>query len=188
MPRLSASDFMALKATVMRKLLEHHEKEYHCHVQFVRDIGVELARTHHADEQLIEIACLLHDIGRDQELPGEEHPETGARIVRELLTDTALTADEVELIAQCVKHHGEQSPDASIEEKIVLTADAASKVLYHEAFMLMCKKQTYEEKLAWGNKYLEKGYTKCAFEDYKQRIYPRYKQLRAIYDAVAARV
>lgn len=188
MPRLSVSDFTELKAIVMRKLLEHHEKEYRCHVQFVRDIGIELARAHDVDEQLIEIACLLHDIGRDQELPGEDHPDTGARIVRELLVDTALTLDDVELIARCVKNHGEQLPDASIEEKIVLTADAASKVLYHEAFMLMCKKQTYGEKLAWGNKYLEKGYHKCAFDDYKQRIYPQYKLLRDIYDAVAAQV
>lgn len=179
--------FDVLKEKITTRLLAEKEKEFNCHIKFVRDIGVQLAQEHNADAYLIEIACLLHDIGRDAELEGEDHGDAGERISAVILLDSNFTSEEQGLILKCIKNHCKELPekDLSREEKIVTTADSASKILFHEAFMLMCKKPTYRERLAWGQKYLEKGYRKILFPAYQEQIRTRFNMIKEIYDAVA---
>jgi hypothetical protein len=54
-------------------------------------------------------------------------------------------------------------------------------VEFHEAFVLMSKKQTYVEKLLWARKYLDKGYSKISFDSYKESLRPKYEALSAMY-------
>jgi len=61
-------------------LLREKRKEYLCHIQYVVEIGSRLAKEYNVDRDVIETACLLHDIGRDKELSGENHPQAGRRI------------------------------------------------------------------------------------------------------------
>lgn len=179
--------FPLFKKFILEKILAEKEKEYYCHVQFVRKVGLELAKKYKVDKEVIEVACLLHDIGRDNELEGEDHGDAGARISSELLKKGDFTAEETYIILSCIKKHNKENKSVlTLEEKVVITADCASKVLYHEAFMLMCKKPTYVEKLAWGQKYLEKGYRNIKFPDYKLKIAPKYKALKDIYRSVTA--
>ena len=179
--------FGLLKDTVMTKLLAEKEKEYHCHIRFVRDIGIRLASEYGADPKLIEIACLLHDIGREHEIGEEDHGDAGARIAAPVLGEGPFDVTQQALILRCIANHCKEVPEEglSVEEKIVITADAASKVLFHEAFMLMCKKQTYQERLAWARKYLEKGYRNILFPAYREEVRPRYEIIKEIYNAVA---
>ena len=60
------------------------------------------------------------------------------------------------MICNCTQKHNGHYGFETIEEEIVANADSASKILFHEAFMLMCKKESFQEKAAWGIKYLEK--------------------------------
>jgi putative nucleotidyltransferase with HDIG domain len=182
----NSKEFCILKEKIVTWLLAEKEKEFHCHIKFVSDIGIQLAEEHDVSPALIEIACLLHDIGRDAELEGEDHGDAGARISATILLDSEFTHEEQNLILRCIKNHCKELPeeDLTMEEKITITADSASKVLFHEAFMLMCKKPTYAEKLAWGQKYLKKGYFKILFPAYKDQIQDRYHTIRDIYDAV----
>lgn len=182
---MNTEHYNQLKQLVIQKLLSEKEKEYYCHIRFVRDIGVKLATSHDVNRQLIEIACLLHDIGRDYEQEGEDHGDAGARIAKEFPLSFVFTPSEQGKIITCIKNHNKILPTYSLEEKIVITADAASKVLYHAAFMLLCKKQTYAEKLAWGYKYLEKGYHNIHLPDYKKYLTPHYTRIKEIYDAVS---
>lgn len=181
--------FASFKDIVIARLLAEKEKEYRCHVRFVRDIGMRLAREYGADAHLIEIACLLHDIGRDHEISGEDHGDAGAKISEPMLAESDFTAPEQALILGCIRKHCKQIPEEvlRVEEKIVMTADAASKVLFHEAFMLMCKKQTYEERLTWAEKYLEKGYRNILFPAYREEIRPRYEMIKQTYEAVGGK-
>lgn len=179
--RISESEFQPLKEQVIQKLLEVHEKEYYCHVQFVAEIGRVLAKTHNVDENLIEIACLLHDLGRDFEIGEEDHGDAGKRMAEKLLEESILPEDVQEVVLRCIKNHCKELTEYTIEEKIVISADCAQKVQYHEAFILLCKKKTYKEKLIWGRKYLEKGYTKTLLPEYKETITSKYNELKSIY-------
>lgn len=183
---MTEQTFNQAKQLALELLLKDKEKEFHCHVQFVVKVGLLLAKNHNADAKIIELSCLLHDIGRDHEIGEEDHGDSGARIAEKILEQTEISSAEIKIILDCIRFHTKEIPEYTLEQKIVITADCASKVEYHEAFMLLCKKQTYQERLTWGKKYLEKGYALTLFPEYKERIADRYKTIKNIYDSIPA--
>lgn len=170
-----------LREKIMKILLRDNKKEFVCHIQFVMEIGMRLAKDNNADLDIVEVACLLHDIGRGKELADEQHPQTSKRIAEELLIDSSYFEDQKEKIFACILSHGAKEIPATLEEQIVRTADGGSKVEYHEAFMLLCKKETYEERLAWGVKYLEKGYCNLSLDAYKKEVEQKYISINETY-------
>jgi putative nucleotidyltransferase with HDIG domain len=183
---MTDKQFINAKQVVLCRLYEDKEKELQCHVQFVLRMGLELAEKYQVDPKIIELSCLLHDIGRSHEEGDEDHGDSGARIAKELLKDTGIASDELEIILKCIQNHTKKLHNYTIEQKIIITADGASKVLYHEAFILLCKKQSYREKLEWGRKYLEKGFRNTLFPESKRMITKKYKSLKETYDSIPA--
>ena len=167
-------------------LAQWKEKEYRCHIRYVAQIAGELAEMYGVDKELMMLAWLLHDIGRDQELPGEDHEITWWRIAREFLAPfQTLNEAQKEIVIGCVIHHNDHTQELTLEQKILMSADSASKILYHEMFMLMCKKETRSEKALRGKKYLEKWLRGIQFVSYKTiTILPKYIALSAMYDEV----
>lgn len=173
-----------LKEKVTDILLKEKKKEYLCHIQYVVEIGLRLASECGANQDIIEAACLLHDIGRDKELPGEKHNVAGKRVAKEILKDSEFTEDQKQKIYSCILSHNSEGVPLSLEEQIVRTADGGSKVEYHEAFMLLCKKLTYEERLVWGIKYLEEGFKSISVESYKNESKQKYGSIKDIYQKI----
>jgi putative nucleotidyltransferase with HDIG domain len=174
-----------LKTKIIDILLKEKKKEYLCHIQYVVEIALRLAKELGVDENIIETACWLHDIGRGNELPGEEHPQTGKRVAEEILKNTDFSEEQKQKIYACILSHNADTVPSSIEEQIVRTADGGSKVEYHEAFMLLCKKETYEERLAWGIKYLKDGFFSVSLDSYRQEIEPKYNSIMNIYNKIS---
>lgn len=171
----------SFRQTLLNAVFKENKKEYSCHIQYVVEAGLRLAEEYGADKDIIETACLLHDIGRDKEVSGEAHSQTSRRMAVSLLADSPLNEIQREKALDCIEFHNSEETPESIEQQIVRSADAGSKVEYHEAFMLMCKKQTYQERLAWGMKYLEKGYRKTCLDSYRDHIQERYDSIRSVY-------
>lgn len=183
---MTEQNYINVRDTILERLHQEKEKELHCHVQFVVRIGLELAKQFAVDSKIIELSCLLHDIGRDLEIGDEDHGDAGARIAQEILVKASIPPEEIAVILDCIRFHNKELPHYTLEQKIVITADSASKVQYHEAFMLLCKKQTYDEKLSWGKKYLEKGYNNTILSEYKHIVEEKYRTIKKIYDAIPA--
>lgn len=173
-----------LREKIMEILLRDNKKEFLCHIQFVLEIGLRLAKNNNADLDIVEAACLLHDIGRGKELENEEHPQTSKRIAEELLADSNYSEEQKEKIFACILSHGASEVPATLEEQVVRTADSGSKVEYHEAFMLLCKKETCEDRLAWGIKYLEKGYHNLSLDAYKKEVEQKYILISETYKKI----
>lgn len=170
-----------LRNKLINLVLKKHKKEYFCHVQFVVKLGLKLAEEHNGDKKVVEISCLLHDIGRDQEIIDETHQEAGKRIVEPLLESMDLTETQKIMILKCILNHSGKLPIEYEEEKIIITADSATKVLQHEAFMLLCKKETPEEKLKWALKFLNSGFRPDLHYNYYEKIKPKYDELNQMY-------
>ena len=165
-------------------LLKRHSKQYYCHIQFVVEIALRLCEEYNGDKEIIEIAAMLHDIGRDNEINEETHYEAGKRIAKEILKDIEIDNVKKEKILKCISNHDGKEEPSFLEESIIITADAGSKIEFHEAFMLMCKKKTYDEKLEWGEKYLEKGFLNIKIESYRDKITSKYQELKSIYTKI----
>lgn len=70
-----------LKKDIIDILLQEKKKEYLCHIKYVVEIALFISKKYKkVDKKIIEIACLLHDIGRDKEIENEEHNHAGKRI------------------------------------------------------------------------------------------------------------
>jgi uncharacterized protein len=94
------------------------------HIERVRRIGVSLAKKEHADEYIVEMAALLHDVA-DEKIAGSE--EKGFKIVSEWLDQMQLTNREKEQIHDVISSvsfkggHGKK-PN-TIEGMVVQDAD-----------------------------------------------------------------
>ncbi len=185
---MTNKQFLQAKELALALLHQDKAKELACHVQFVVMVGLELAQKYNVDTKIIELSCLLHDVGRSHEIEDEDHGDSGARITADLLRDVGIPKKEFTTILECIQKHTKNLPSYTIEQKIVITADGASKVLYHEAFMLLCKKQTYHEKLEWGKKYLEKGYKRTLMPEYKKTLVNKYKSIKTTYASISSPV
>lgn len=177
-------NYIKIREESIKYLSLDKRKEWLCHVQFVEKIALDLVDIYGGDKHIVSIAAILHDIGRDREVNQEDHRETGVRIARDFLSNYNINQKDIDIILQCVKNHGAEEVPTTVEEKIIITADSASKILYHQAFMLMVKKQTYIERAEWGMKYLNKGYSKIQFDNYKDKLTESFLLQTSIYSTI----
>lgn len=95
----------------------------YAHVDRVAKIATILAEEEKADQELVQTAALLHDVGY---VVGEPHNETGARLARKILEKTTtLPEQRIEKIIKIILRHPIASRDKleNLEEKIVWDAD-----------------------------------------------------------------
>ena len=88
------------------------------HVKLVARVAMYFASKIHVDKKLLFAAALLHDIDKNiPKLPGERHPDTGVRILRE---------EDMDEVADLVKTH----PLHSILEPHISPKTMEEKILY----------------------------------------------------------
>jgi len=92
------------------------------HVERVFKIATLIAKKENADLELVQLAALLHDIGR---VVAEPHNETGAKLAKEILKEINYPQERREKIARIVLLHPLDFKDSlqTLEEKTVWDAD-----------------------------------------------------------------
>ena len=90
------------------------------HVSGCRKYALELAKVYDADEFVIEVAALLHDIGANA---GKQHSEESARLAEEFLSQFDIPRDVLEKIVGCIKNHSMWGVANNLEEQIIQDAD-----------------------------------------------------------------
>lgn len=97
------------------------------HVERVHQMARKLAQEEGADIEVVNLAALLHDIGRAKEDSGEiEHHEVwGARKAEEILENLGYREEMIEKVTHCIRSHRysrEPEPE-TLEAKILSDAD-----------------------------------------------------------------
>lgn len=169
---------------VKEEIIQYMPKEYYCHLQFVHKVACELQEEKGGDREVIEISAIGHDYGRVADGDNSNHAEVGSEKLRTFLLEQGYPSDKADHVARCTLMHNKESGFESIEEEIIANADQLSKVIYHEAFMLMVKKDTYHERANWGLTYLDKGFHKATLADTKERYRPHYEEKKRIFEQV----
>lgn len=97
----------------VRGLLDADSRPAHgwLHTDRVRCNVLILARSEGVDPVLAELAALLHDVGRTQPGPEDEHGARSAAMAEPLLADLPLTASERESVLQAVRWHNSKRRD-----------------------------------------------------------------------------
>lgn len=93
----------------------------------VANIGLSLANSEGANQKIVTIGCLLHDVGKFDTVENIEHGRVSARVAREFLSTLSLSENEVNDICYAISVHvdgkcGYEYED-TLEAKIVSDAD-----------------------------------------------------------------
>lgn len=103
------------------------------HTERVYQLCLRIGRKERADLEVLKLAALLHDIGREEEDRSNGkvcHGERGAELAERILEKYGLKKEKAAEIVRCIETHrfrGEKIP-ASLEAKILFDADKLDSI------------------------------------------------------------
>ena len=156
------------------------------HIMPAYAIAMELAKKYEADEEIVGISVLLHDIGLIGRPEGRGHDVFGAEKAAGILKEMGLSEDTIERVTHCIRYHDAHDGDPeSVEGKVVCTADALSHIMTPWFIV----KSRYSDRpmdayLVWCRKKLEKDFNRLQFEDERERARPTYECWKRVLDGM----
>lgn len=94
------------------------------HIKYVYEEATKLAKEYGADEEIVSLGALLHDIALIERVGTRaDHNETGAKIAKEVLTKFEYPEERMNRVVGCVLHHRSSKNAENIEETCVADAD-----------------------------------------------------------------
>ena len=117
------------------------------HTLRVRNLSVSMARQLDADEGIIQLAALLHDIGRPD---GEPHSDTGARRAEMVLSELGIDVSTRQHVCDIIQTHLEKDSESPAENLALYDADFIDANYGYAAFtryftIRASRNQTVEE-------------------------------------------
>ena len=102
-----------------------HDRE---HIYRVLYVALDIAKTEsQVDYDVLICACLLHDIGRQEQIENQElsHAQVGAEKAGRFLREHSFAAEFADRVSECIRAHSYRANHAprSIESKILFDAD-----------------------------------------------------------------
>lgn len=142
------------------------------HVRLVRKYALMLARLEKADKHVVEIASLLHDIGKYK--GRDEHNVRSYELAKEFLEK--LNVEKKELILKCILKHSSRfsEEENEIEVKVVQSADGLG-TLFDEGWQSDWAKNTPRDLIL---KIFDKTLYKLNLESAKKIAIPQIKKLK----------
>ncbi|MDP2684320.1 MAG: HD domain-containing protein [bacterium] len=105
------------------------KSHYLKHISLVRHYGQTLAREYNANQEIVDLAAILHDMGAEQ---GEVHAQASADIAKNFFKKFKIKKDDLDNIIIVIANHSSKKPgkpykeDVTLETKIMRDADALS--------------------------------------------------------------
>lgn len=146
------------------------------HVRLVRKYALVLADLENADKQVVEIAAVLHDIGKDKDR--SDHNVRGCELSKELLKKIVLDNHKKELILKCILKHSSKFSieENEIEVKVLQSADALG-TLFDEDWQEFSRKTNSKENLL---ALYDKSLRKINLESAKEIAMPQIEKLKKL--------
>lgn len=103
------------------------------HVERVRVLSLFIGRREKADLGVLELAAILHDVGREQEMKSKGafcHAEKSAEIAKNILAKYNISQEAVSNIIHCIKTHRFRNSriPGTIEAKVLFDADKLDSI------------------------------------------------------------
>lgn len=97
------------------------------HTQRVCRLAAKIGREEGADVEVLEAACLLHDICRKAEDEGKilDHAKEAARLAEDILNRVGFPKEKIDNVCHCIAAHrnNPENPTQTLEAKILQDAD-----------------------------------------------------------------
>jgi len=179
------------KINKIRKLVQENgtEMDWKYHIALVVKHAKGLAKKYGADEDIVELAALLHDIGRLKYGP-ENHHITGAEETEKILKGYGFSEKTIKEVKYCVlSHRGSLDiPQETLAAKIVCNADAMSHFDVMPIFFYWrSKEHGLEEIFNWVDEKIERDWNeKLTLPKAKKMVEENYKAIKRLLDILRA--
>jgi len=103
------------------------------HVERVYRLCIRIGKKEGADLEILKMAALLHDIGRNDEIRSGGticHAERGALLARQILERFGVAQEEIDKVIHCIETHrfrGAKAPK-TLEAKVLFDADKLDSI------------------------------------------------------------
>jgi putative nucleotidyltransferase with HDIG domain len=162
---------------------------YDNHVLIVAKNAHDLAKKYSANEELSEIAALLHDIA-DAKMArvNPDHEEASLEIARQVMAETGFTTEEIKLVVDdAIRYHschGDERPKSK-EGLVLATADSLAHLqtdFYIHAAWAFGKDRSLEVLKVWALKKLERDLnSKISFDDERESARADYDIIKELF-------
>lgn len=159
---------------------EDHYDFWNEHIKYVCDEANKLAKKYGADEEIVALGALLHDIALVKKIgTREEHHINGKKIAEEILTKLSYPNDQMENVLNCIYNHRSSKNATTLEERCVADADILAHfdnipmlfdLAYNRNNIKLCDARN------WMKESFEKDYSDLS-EETKEDFKERYKNI-----------
>lgn len=156
------------------------------HIVDVIKFSKELARIYNADEEIVEIAALLHDYaGIKNSANRENHHVVGAEEAEELLVKYGYPQKRIDMVKNCILNHRSSVNNAknTLEEVCIASADALAHINQISSLFYVSYKQLemdIDSGQEWVDTKIEKDWNKLCSKG-KEIIEEKYKAVKILY-------
>jgi len=165
---------------------EAEEDDWKYHIVPVVNYAKKLAEKMKVDQEIVELAALLHDIGR-LKFGDKDHEITGAPEAEKILKAHHYPQAVIDEVRHCVEsHRGSKTvPPNTIPAKIIANADAMAHFdVLPLFFYWRSKKGDFEEALKWVEAKIERDWTKkITLPVAKEMMKAKYAAIKLILDS-----
>lgn len=155
------------------------------HIKVVYELAKNNAKIYGADEEIVSLAALLHDIASvtNKEFQ-EEHHIIGVSMAEKLLLQQNYPQDKIELIKNCILHHrGSRLMDKNTPEEICIADSDAMAHFYSVPSLLSMvyreKKMSIDDGAKFVMDKLDRSYNKLS-EKGKKLVKKQYDSARIL--------
>lgn len=162
---------------------------YDNHVLVVAKSAQELAKKYGANEELSEVAALLHDIADvKMERANPNHEQSSLELARQIMQDAGYTDDEISLtVDDAIRYHscyGDERP-SSKEGLVLATADSLAHLqtdFYVYTTWAFGKNRSLADIKKWTLTKIERDLnSKISFDDEREAARADYDMIKALF-------
>lgn len=182
---------MAKKIDKIRRLVKarFEETDWKYHILPVIKYAKKLAKEYKVDEEMVELAALLHDIGRIEMKDDEEHHIIGIPRAEKILRKHNYSGEAVKQILHCVESHRTSKglKPKTMLAKIIANADAMAHFDALPVFFYWRATQgkSFEEITRWVDEKIEKDWNrKITLPKAKKMVEKKYKAIRLLLNSL----
>jgi len=165
------------------------QNDWKFHILPVIKYAKKLAKIYGVDQEITELAALLHDIGRTRIESDKEHHIVGVHRAEKILKKYNYSEKVIKEIKHCIESHRitKGPKPKTILAKIIATADAmahfdALPVLFYQRAR---RGKNFEEILDWVDMKIEKDWhKKLLLPEAKKMMEEKYRTIRLILDSL----
>jgi len=167
---------------------EAEDSDWKYHISVVVKYAKQLARILKVNEEIVELAALLHDIGRIK-FSNENHEITGVAEAEKIMKAHKYPLSVIGEVKHCVESHrgSKDVPPRTKLAKIIANADAMAHFDILPVFFYsfwFTKNMTFEERFKWVESKIDRDWTKkITLPAAKKLMKDKYKAIKLVLDS-----